>query len=457
VNTPRDVPAYQLRILSGMHAGARAPLEGDEYTLGALDDCDFVLTDSGVQPRHARLSRLEGGWQLDWVAKDGEEPVLAPMRLEPGKAVTLGPIVVVLDEPAARWPTLEQLVLVPHAPALGPQLPPPSVDAARALEAESVLRSHLGRGTAAWLASVTAAGLSALALVAWPMDLDSHRVKVQQAPAPAAGHSSNAAAVEEERRRAIEAAIAPTGLADRTTVLPAGAGWTVRALALTDSEGEVLSAALSRLQPRPALRISTEQDLRDEVMDMLLRMAPDFRGNLSLRYVGEGRFRVEGSMNRASERDKLLRSLAAAFPQVRGWDNAVVAGEDAAVNLVAELRSHGWQIDSNWNEGVLEVGAGLPRRDLRQWEDALAAAARKHTVPFRATVQFVQGPAAPANPENKLPFQIRGVVGGDMPYVLMPDGEKLARGGVWQGWRLASVSAGQVLFENGARRAIVQR
>jgi len=100
-------PVLQLRILSGMHAGACAPLDGDAYLLGALDDCDFVLTDAGVQPHHARLSRTDGGWQLDWVAQEGGEPVLAPMRLESGKAVPMGPIVVAVDDALAPWPTLE--------------------------------------------------------------------------------------------------------------------------------------------------------------------------------------------------------------------------------------------------------------------------------------------------------------------------------------------------------------
>ena len=65
--------------------------------------------------------------------------------------------------------------------------------------------------------------------------------------------------------------------------------------------------------------------------------------------------------------------------------------------------------------------------------------------------------ADPNQMGRRLPFQIRGVVGGDMAYVLLSSGDKLSQGGVWQGWRLASVTATQVTFENGAQRAVLAR
>ncbi len=468
---PRAQPVLELRILSGMHAGARAPLQGEGYLLGALSDCDFVLEDAGVQPHHARLSRCdagdagddgaEGGWQLDWVAQEGGEPLLAPTRLQHGKAVPLGPIVVAVDEPGAPWPTLEQLVLVPHAPALEPSLPPPQMPEPHEAPLAGLrgrLRGVSARRMAAAVAAVTL-GLSAAAaaaLVSWPLGLDHlggpGEATVAQPP--------KAVAPDPAQRQAIESALAARGLAGRARVEPAGALWLVRAPVMTDQDGEALGAALSRLQPRPLLRLPTEQELRDEVTEALPRLVGEHASAVKLRPMGPGRFRLEGRMARAEDRDKLLRAAAEAFPQA-AWDNGVLTPEEAAAELLAELRNRGWQAGGEWKDGALQVQVTLQQRDVPNWEQTLLAVNRTHAVPLRATMAFAQSAPAPspaprAN-EARLPFQIRGVVGGDMAYVLLSNGDKLSQGGVWQGWRLASVTATQVTFENGAQRAVLAR
>jgi type III secretion protein D len=461
--TPSDAPAFELRILSGMHAGARAPLDGDDYTLGTLDDCDFVLADAGVQPRHARLSRGDSGWQLDWVADEGEEPGLAPARVEPGKAVPVGPIVIAVDAPDAPWPTLEQLVLVPHAPALEPSLPPPVVEPApvQRIRWASRVRALLMRGALVSGTLTVASGFSALAFMAWASGPD------QAPPLPAGAASVQQPAPAEPdsaQKIAIDAALKELGLTRRALIEPQGAGWLVRAVLVNDVEAESLSAALSRLQPRPALRLITVQDLRDEAFDLLHRMAPQQRDGIDIAHLGEGRFRIQGRMPTADERDKLMRALAAAFPQVHEWDNALLTSDEAAEKLLAQLRTHGWPIAGAWGQGTLDMEVQLAPRDVPQWERALLAAVRSYEVPFNARIAFVQTsvvqspPAADQPPaEGALPFEVRSVVGGDMPYVILPGGRKLARGGMWQGWRLAGISADRAVFENGARRAIVPR
>lgn len=456
------LPELELRILSGMHAGARAPLRGEDYLLGALADCDFVLEDAGVQPHHARLSRCEAGdacWQIDWVAQESGEPVLAPMRLAYGKAVALGPVVVAVDEPGAPWPTLEQLVLVPHASALEPSLPPPQTP-----EPSWAFMSGLGgrlraASTRRVVAGVTIAtlGLSAAAaLVAWPLGLQ----RVAQPLEAAAVSPPKAAAPDPAQRQAIETALASRGLAGRVRIEPAGAAWLVRAPVMSELDGEALGAALSRLRPRPMLRLPTEQELRDEIAEALPRLTGEHAAAVKLRPLGQGRYRLEGRVARAEERDKLLRTVAEAFPQA-AWDNGVLTDEEAALELLAELRNRGWQAGGEWKDGALQVQVTLQQRDVPNWEQTLVAVNRTHTVPLRATMAFAQSAPAPspaprAN-EARLPFQIRGVVGGDMAYVLLSSGDKLSQGGVWQGWRLASITASQVTFENGAQRAVLTR
>lgn len=460
-------PVLELRILSGLHAGARAPLQGQAYLLGALDDCDIVLGDAGVQPHHARLSRREmaGGqegaaaWQIDWLAQEDGEPTHLPTRMARGRAVPLGPVVVAVDEPGAPWPTLEQLVLVPHAPALAPGLPPPREPLT---PGGSGLRARFQavspRRVAVGL-TVATLGLSAAAaaLVVWPVALTGDT--------PAAAGAANApqaqpTAPDPTQRLAIEAALAGRGLAGRARIEPAGAAWQVRAPVLNDLDAEALSAALARLQPRPLLRLPTEQELRDEVTAALPGLAGANAGAVRLRALGPGRFRLEGRMAQAAERDALLRAVADAFPQAQ-WEHAVHTPEEAADALLAELRGRGWQAGGEWKDGVLQLQVTLQQRDVPQWEQTLLALAPGHDVPLRAAMTFAPGTPTPApvasGAQAQLPFHVRGVVGGDMPYVLLADGDKLALGGVRKGWRLATVSASQVMFENGAQRVALTR
>jgi type III secretion protein D len=446
----------ELRILSGLHAGARAPLAGSEYTLGTLDDCDFVLTDAGVQPRHARLSRGTQGWQLDCVAEDGQAPGFAPVRLEPGKAVPIGPIVLVLDEPQAPWPTLEQLVLVPHANALAPVLPPPPPPQPalpRQRGASAAMGTMARRAVAAAMAVATA-GLSALAFVAWA-DGRKHDPAAQIVVAAEAPRMP--ASPDPGRRLAIEAVLKKLDLAARSRVEEASGGWRVSAAVADDAESESLAAALSRLQPAPALRIVAEQDVRDGLAELLSRTTPDASGSVSARHVGHGRYRVEGRLGGPAARDRLLRDLAEAFPVVREWDNAVLTGGEAGDRLVAELREQGWQIASRQEGSVVNMEVALQPRDEPRWQRALMAAVRRHAVRFNARLAFVQPAAQASGAPARLPFEIRSVVGGDMPYVLLSGGERLGQGGIWQGWRFAGLEGQQAVFENGAQRATVPR
>ncbi len=463
---PASAPwvVLQLRVLSGLHAGARVLLDGSGYLLGTLDDCDFVLEDPGVQPHHARLSRVDtpgdGEWQIEWLAQPGGAPVLAPMRLVRGKAVQLGPVVVAVDEVDAPWPTLEQLVLVPHAPALEPGLPAPQAPLPVRPRWRDGWSAAPRRRVLVGVAAATVGLSAAAALVVWPSGLRPGAEAEAAAERPAQQAAAPVAAPDPAQRAAIESALAGRGLAGRARIEPAGSAWLVHAPVMTDLEGEALLAALSRLQPRPVLRLPTEQELRDEVTEAMPRLAGSHAAAVRLRSLGPGRFRLEGRLPTAAARDQLLRTVADAYPQA-AWEHAVLTPAEAGAELLAELRQRGWQAAGEWKDDAMQIQVTLQQRDVPNWEQTLLAADRTHAVPLRATMAFAQSAPTPAPApragESRLPFQVRGVVGGDMPYVLLSGGDRLSQGGVWQGWRLASITGGQLVFENGAQRAVLAR
>jgi type III secretion protein D len=448
----------ELRVLSGMHAGARVLLEGDEYLIGTREDCDFVLTDPGVLPRHARLVRVDGVWLLEWLPAHEGDAVLAPAPLERAKAVPFGPIVVMADEPGTPWPTLEELVLVPHAPATESLLPPPVVAVApstRPARRPSARRIALPVG-------IAAVSLSTLGLVAWPMGLSTAPGTFMHAPG-----TPDVAAPEPAGKAEIEAAIAELHLADRSKLEPEAGRWAVRTLVFSESEGESLAKALTRVQPRPSLHLATLSDLRDELTDRLQRLPPEARGKVEVRTTGNGRIRLVGRMTRTEDRNAIAREMAVAFPQVSAWDNAIAAGDDLGALLVADLQASGFDVAVLSSHGEMKMQVTLRQQDVPRWERALATAASQYPVPFNAELVVTGGAGSVETPrepmrmpvvDTKLPFEVRSVVGGDMPYVLLAGGEKLGRGGAYAGWRFAGLNKdSQAVFESGSRRAVLQR
>jgi predicted component of type VI protein secretion system len=75
--------------------GTRFPLLGSTVTLGRGSGNDWVLADTSISRRHARLQRLPNGWLLiDLHSSNGtwvnDERVVVPYLLEDGDRVRIG-------------------------------------------------------------------------------------------------------------------------------------------------------------------------------------------------------------------------------------------------------------------------------------------------------------------------------------------------------------------------------
>jgi type III secretion protein D len=67
-----------LIVRSGLHAGASLELSQEAYVIGADADCDIVLRDSGIAPRHCRVTRNARGVSV-WDIRPGSARVLRPL------------------------------------------------------------------------------------------------------------------------------------------------------------------------------------------------------------------------------------------------------------------------------------------------------------------------------------------------------------------------------------------
>jgi type III secretion protein D len=98
---------YELRILNGLHRGATLPLDEHTHVIGAREDADVVLLDSGVQGQHATLTLTESGWSLSSLDGDvlGAETNerRASVDLMPGEYARLGHVWVTVVASDADW------------------------------------------------------------------------------------------------------------------------------------------------------------------------------------------------------------------------------------------------------------------------------------------------------------------------------------------------------------------
>lgn len=118
--------SYELRILSGLHRGAILPLDEEMLSIGAGEDADVVLVDSGVEERHARLSMSESGWVIvsnggNIFSADGT-PLLEESEFACGGFVRIGPVWICISEDGDPWPQ-------PPADSISPVVPEPMLDA----------------------------------------------------------------------------------------------------------------------------------------------------------------------------------------------------------------------------------------------------------------------------------------------------------------------------------------
>ena len=483
--------AAELRILTGCHAGARVPLAGGER-LGPHDGCDLILTDLGLPADAGAWVQLATGrW---WVRSDppGAESATAAQSLSAwvaeqawGAVAYLGRVALTVSPADAPWqqvpPGLEPADAAPRpveAPAADavPQddLPreeaagPP--DAGPAAVQEVVARDAPAPSAPAPVAArrwqpawIIGAALAALLLsVFWSLLQGREAARAMADASPAASASAEADPARQQRLlRDIQLAIARVDPALRLRVeaLPAGgarvSGW-VADIAQLDR----LAEGLAEIRPAPALSVRTASDLVDDLVDAGGPEAPSLRFEL----LGEGRVRALGLVTAPAERDKVLAAVRARVPQGIEIVDGLRVASDQGGAVQEWLRTAGFAgAEARWDGEQMVIALDIGSQERARLETLLARPATPLSgIPFVLRAREVGRAVAdaPARPVHAsaapLPFRIRGVVGGAVPYVVLGDGSKLQPGGRRDGWRLVAVEPDRLVFD-GPRPLVVLR
>jgi len=441
----------ELRVLTGTHAGARVLLPDAPQVLGSADDCDLILCDDGIAPQHARLERLDDGSTLLHVL----DRDLPPIHIRPGQGAEVGQVRISVEEADAPWnddvPIADQ--------------PPPEAEPSTSEETPAsgtAQEGHQVAPTAARAPARAPAGgvwvaLGSAVLVA--AGVVTYMAWTRAARAPGA-HEPRATAVASAAPQldAVDAAITRLGLSDRVRVeRKPGQPPVVHAGLLPPQDAEALGLALSKLDPRPGLRLMSEEDLQAAVVDALLRQSEAIERPLSSAYLGAGRFRVSGRVSDDGQRQTVLGQLATAVPEARGFDTSLKTDLEAADAMLDDLRQQAaLDLQGEWTQGLLAMRVRVnDGAEMGRWERALMAVTRDHDLPFRATVS-----GAGANKAGPIlqPPQVRSVIGGPSPYVVLVDGSKIMLEGTVGNLRLVEITPRAAVFASpSGQRATVER
>lgn len=468
-----DGHELELRICSGIHAGARLRLEPGRLRLGCGEDAEVVLSDAGLQTHHVVL-RIESNG-LVTLESHQDNPAAPPQDILPGQIHLAGPVRWSIDTPHAPWPTASDPVVpahylqddplhtidaertesprpmppVPDRPSSHPHLPsPPPGDGVQQP------REIVTTGRNLW----TVIGLTLLLGSLWWLWLrPTATPSADTSPSPQETPHTQASSLVAPAP--LVEAVRDAALAGRVQLFPKNDGkdgWEVAAYFLQDDELESLAERLSRLTPRPALKVLGENEVLLAAQETLAELNADTTTKLRLHAVGPGEFQLDGNVSQRQQAIALIEALTQRFPEVVRWHNHTRAPEDHAMALLAELRASGLgQIDGHWSPEGLQLQARLAPHELPRWEELLSQLGRKFgaQVPFKATVNTTAIATPKALPA---PFQVQSVVSGDLPYVVLTDGRKLAIGASVQGFRLAEINSDTVRFE-GPQTLLLQR
>lgn len=98
------------RILNPPHAGAQAEVDSNGLTVGSGDNCDVILSDPLLKPRHAVFRLLDGLASvevLDGAAHlEGREVTDSVFKIPAGKVLTLGSTHFAFGPADSPWPAL---------------------------------------------------------------------------------------------------------------------------------------------------------------------------------------------------------------------------------------------------------------------------------------------------------------------------------------------------------------
>jgi type III secretion system YscD/HrpQ family protein len=493
-------PPFELRLLSGVHAGASLSLSpGERLTIGRSRNCDVVLHDAPFD--QASLEARSEGWV--WLEPDGTRQLIPR-----GQGLTAGGLVLTVQSAGETWSAATELPIAWTRPESG------SAQAGVSLPAAIELADNgVGEGGVSASFGSAAAGTLNESQAAAPLAADH------------AGESPAQVAIEVARsrssaRRSKAWLLAPgavlvglawyaSGLTDPLLGLFRGAPveLPVEAAPLSPAvaSGQDLARVLERITAagfndvvRAALRrdgrievtgVLESVDEQDQVVQLLSperrwvalalltqaefaeRVRDAARGlpeGLNAEALTGGRIRLTGLALRPEEGALARSIIEERLPQTVSVLDGLSTPDGVAAQLGGELQGMGFgSVKVTWSDSRISIGGTIPRERAASWEQALLGFNQRFGDRLPARVALILSDAMvapvaasvaqPVLPPPQLP-RIIAIQSGPLSYLLFADGHRVLPGGVVNGYRLVAIGDTDLLFEdvNGTQHRVAR-
>ncbi len=472
----REAFTLELRVLNGRHAGACAAAR-DGALIGKDEEADIILSDLDSRAGMAQLHLLGDGRWLLWPA--GKEPGAEAFEhaLDAGAQGHWGGLALSVSPSQTDWPPLpvpkeettpdesetgfsegsesaESLkeegvsadaTTSPDRPEaaeeLGPELAASGAQVRMSKEATAA-RTFKG-GRTAVVAGVVVLLAAIVASVIYFF---------QGGFGQPATESSDLAAdppsdLTDQARRQIPdlaLAVAQVDPALRLELQPLRNG-RVQVLGWVESVPQLdrLAEALGMRRPAPLLRVFVADNVRTELRAQLSGRLP----HLDFQPGAAGILRVRGVVVTEADEAAALNAVRPLLPPGVELASELRLASTLASEVRAVIAGAGFEdASAQWDGEQMVVTLTLADHARGELENALLAAGKRFAgLPLR--VKPVAATPAQLAARSRPPFPIRSVVGGAVPYIVLPDGSKLSAGGSHAGWRLQAIEKDLLVFD----------
>jgi type III secretion protein D len=456
---------HEFRVLSGVHADARCEISAD-LSVGSDAAGDIVLSDAGV-PRSVLLRVAGEKWSL---AADAANDADAAPDLALSQPVQLGEIWVTVSHPEDPWPLVPATAAAPKAaaavaaavsdkdakpePAAATPAPAPTTPAA-SLAGKPVDPAVLAAtGTAApqkkrgrFIVPL------ALALMVLAIVIALLFALLPGTPPVVVATVDPRAAALDKSVAAIEQALDKLGMRPALQVSRGEGGVVVVSGWVRDrAEQDRVAGALSQVWPMPAMRVNNRAEVADSAQALLRPYSYKYAASMD----AEGNLAVRGVASDAAQRQRAINMLSSQLPGIKVDGMRIVLAQQVSDELYAMLENAGLtQVKLMWQTDRLEAStAGLTpaqQARLREMIDRfnprfMNIVALPTVTPEEVAVAKAAA-VAPPPVASTVPFRIQSVIGGPQPFLVLGDGTKLVPGGTYRRYRLASIEAGRIVFD----------
>lgn len=464
----------EIRILSGLQAGASLTLPFGQYIIGTADDCDVILNDRQMAPYHARVFLDESTVRVESdegviFTLDNQEALEGEVSL--GVLFRAGNTWFVIENSEVLWPDMQSIFaeMKPLSRVSGleeaeeermpveifpydteneePSLVEEGVYPLHATEENQTVLVAEPQHFPLWsigffrqhaiktLVAIFVLGIAILCvfLVLSPKE------KSKEDPAKLAILAS---------MKQIEQILQKMHLKQRVTVAENKQGkFVLSGYLATDQDMADLVDALAKLHLKLDLRLFTEVSIVSAANHILRTSQLPIKA-MSL---GMGRIQLIGAAPNYESIDTLSQKMVNTIDGLRGIESDVLIGDQLLSKLRQMIVDRGLagKVALTMNNGEAVINGALDIREMAQWEQLMA-----EFVSIYGNILPIRASFPPTS--TMLPFRVLSAFSGEIPFIVTNNGQKVTLGGRIQGYTLVNVTDQEIVFD-GPRKVQIQR